>query len=186
MLIAGAVMYFISRYQAPPGEYDMLNIENKDTSISRKVRVFAATEPTEIYYLDSNWLKPDSTPLKMVVDRNKLNFMSKQYATVALILTYNNSWFYDLEIEKTDPNQAYEISFKMEPVGDTVYVNGTIDKKEGDVVEFSGPMIKMYKRFILTYNNRMPPPPVDSTATADSTALVKGPQPNKTITVLEN
>jgi hypothetical protein len=186
MLIAGAVMYFISRYQAPPGEYDMLSIENKDTSISRRVRVYAATEPTEIYYLDSTWLKPDSTPLKMVVDRNNLNFMSKQYASVALILTYNNSYFYDLEIDKPDPNLAYEISFKMEPVGDTIYVDGTIDRKEGDVVNFRGPMIKIYKTFILTYNNRMPPQPVDSTATTDSTAIVKAPQPNKTITVLEN
>lgn len=186
MLVAGAVMYFISRYQAPPGEYDMLSLENKDTSISHKVRVYAATEPTEIYFLDSAWLKPDSTPLKMVVDRNRLNFMNKQYASVALILTYNNTWFYDLEIDKPDPNQAYAISFKMEPVGDTVYVNGTIDKKEGDVVEFKAPMIKMYKQFILTYNNRMPPPPPDSTATADSTAIARTRQPNKTITVLEN
>jgi hypothetical protein len=185
MVIAGAVMYFVSRYQAPPAEYDMLSLENRDTSISRKVRVYAANEPTEIYYLDSNWLKSDSTPLKMVVDRNNMNFMSKQYASVALILTYNNSWFYDLEIEKPDPNEAYEISFKMEPAGDTVYVKGTIDKKEGDLVEFSGPMIKMYKRFILTYNNRMPQAPVDSTA-IDSTAIAKGPKPNKTITVLEN
>jgi hypothetical protein len=185
MLIAGAVMYFISRYKAPPGEYDMLSIENKDTAISRKVRVYAATEPTEIYYLDSTWLKPDSTPLKMVVDRNNLNFMSKQYASVALILTYDNNWFYDLEIDKSDPNMAYEISFKMQPVGDTVYVNGIVDRKEGDVISFSGPMIKMYRQFILTYNNRMPPKAPDSTAT-DTTAIVKAPLPNKTITVLEN
>lgn len=178
-------MYFISRYQAPPGEYDMLSIQNKDTAISRKVRVYAATEPTEIYYLDSTWLKSDSTPLKMVVDRNNLNFMSKQYASVALILTYNNNWFYDLEIDKPDPNMAYEISFKMQPVGDTVFVEGTVDKKEGDVLEFKGPMIKMYKQFILTYNNRMPQQPVDTTAT-DTTAIVKSPLPNKTITILEN
>ncbi len=185
MVVIGAAMYFISRYQSPPGEYDMLTLENKDTAISRKVRVYAATEPTEIYYLDSTWLKPDSTPLKMVVDRSNLNFMSKQYASVALILTYNNDWFYDLEIDKSDPNEAYDISFKMNNRGDTVFVQGTIDKKDGDLVEFSGPMIKMYKGFILTYNNRMPPQPVDSTAT-DTTAIAKAPLPNKTITVLEN
>ena len=185
MLVIGLAMYFISEYQRPPAEYDMLTIENKDTSISRKVRVFAATEPTEIYFLDSTWLKPDSTPLRMVVDRNNLNFMSKQYASVALILTYNNEWFYDLEIDKPDPNEAYEISFQLHPAGDTVFVNGTIDKKEGDLVTFQGPMIKMYREFILTYNSRMPPPPPDST-TADSTAIVKAPLPNKTITVLEN
>jgi hypothetical protein len=190
MLIAGAVMYFISRYQSPPGEYDMLSIENKDTAISRKVRVYAANEPTEIYYLDSTWLKPDSTPLKLVVDRNHLNFMNKQYASMALILTYNNDWFYDLEIDKSDPNMAYEISFKMKPVGDTVFVEGTIDRKDGDLVEFNGPMIKMFKQFILTYNKRMPQQPADSTAkdttTTDSTAIARVPLPNKTITVLEN
>lgn len=185
MLVIGAAMYFISRYQSPPGEYDMLSLENKDTAISRKVRVFAATDPTEIYYTDSNWLKPDSSLLKLVVDRNNLNFMSKQYASVALILTFNNEWFYDLEIDKTDPNEAYDISFKMQNRGDTVFVDGTVDRKEGDVITFSGPMIKMYKKFILTYNNRMPPMPVDSSA-IDTAAIAKAPLPNKTITVLQN
>jgi hypothetical protein len=104
---------------------------------------------------------------------------------VALILTYNNDWFYDLEIDKPDPNMAYDISFRIGTAGDSVFVEGTVDKKEGDVVEFSGPMIKMYKQFILTYNNRMPQQPADSTAT-DTTAIVKAPLPNKTITVLEN
>lgn len=188
MLVAGAVMYFVSRYQAPPGEYDMLSLENKDTAISRKVRVYAVTEPTEIYFSDNTWLKPDSTPLKIVVDRNNLNFMSKQYASVALILTYNNTWFYDIEIDKPDPNQAYDISFRMQATGDTVYVSGTIDKKEGDVVEFSGQMMKMYRQFILTYNNRMPPTPVDSTEITndDSSGIAKAPLPTKTITVLQN
>jgi len=185
MLVIGAAMYLVSRYQTPPGEYDMLTLENKDTSISRKVRVYAVTEPTEIYYLDSTWMKPDSTPLKLVVDRSKLNFMSKQYASVALILTFNNDWFYDLEIDKPDPNEAFDISFEIEKTGDSVFVNGTIDKNEGDLVNFSGPMIKMYKGFILTYNNRMPPPQVDPAA-SDSTAIAKTPSPNKTITVLEN
>jgi hypothetical protein len=33
MLIAGTVMYFMSRYQAPPAEYDTVNIENKEADI---------------------------------------------------------------------------------------------------------------------------------------------------------
>lgn len=185
MLVAGTIMYFLSRYQAPPGEYDTVNIENSDPNIYRKIKVYAVTEPTEIYYVDSNWLKPDSTPLKVVVDGSRLNFMNKQYASVALILSYNNTHFYDLEIDKPNPNEAFEISFTMKPEGDSVLVTGTVDKKEGDLVEFSGPMIKMYKQFILTYNNRMPPPPVDSTD-EDSTALARAPLPNKTITVLQN
>lgn len=185
MLIAGTVMYFISRYQAPPGEYDTISIENKDADIYSKVKVFAVTEPTEIYFADSNWMKPDSTPLKVVADGSKVNFMNKQYASVALILTYDNSYFYDLEIDKPDPNEAFEISFAMKPEGDSVVVTGSVDKKEGDMVAFSGPMIKMYKQFILTYNNRMPPAPADSTA-GDSTVLARAPMPNKTITVLEN
>jgi hypothetical protein len=123
--------------------------------------------------------------LKVVVDGSKLNFMNKQYASVALILTYDNSYFYDLEIDKPDPNEAFEISFAMKPEGDSVVVTGSVDKKEGDMLEFSGPMIKMYKQFILTYNNRMPPAPADSMV-EDSTALARAPMPNKTITVLEN
>jgi hypothetical protein len=189
MLICGAAMYLISRYQAPPGEYDMLTIENKDTSISRKVRLYAAIEPTEIFYADGTWLKADSTPLKLVLDRSNLNFMSKQYSSVALVLTYNNSWFYDLQFDKPDPSLAYEISFKLEPVGDTLYVKGVLDNNDGEVIRFGGPMIRMYKQFILTYNNKMPPPPPDSLEyenESDSLALAHSPQPNKTITILEN
>lgn len=189
MLICGAAMYLISRYQAPPGEYDMLTIENKDTSISRKVRLYAAIEPTEIFYADGTWLKADSTPLKLVLDRSNLNFMSKQYSSVALVLTYNNSWFYDLQFDKPDPSLAYEISFKLEPVGDTLYVKGVLDNNDGEVIRFGGPMIRMYKQFTLTYNNKMPPPPPDSLEyenESDSLALAHSPQPNKTITILEN
>jgi hypothetical protein len=181
-LVAGVVMYLISRYQSPPGQYDSLNLENKDTAVINKVRVYAATQPTEIYYLDSTWLQPDSTPLKMVLKNSRLNFMPKQYQSLALIITYSDSCFYDLEIDKQDPEQSYDFHFTLQPARDTLFIKGEVQTDEG-IVQFSGPMMKMYKGFILTYNNRMPPQPDSLNEGASSIAEAGA---NKTITVIEN
>lgn len=181
-LVAGIVMYLISRYQSPPGQYDSLNLENKDTAIINRVRVYAATQPTELYYLDKTWLQPDSTPLKMVLKSSRLNFMPKQYQSLALIVTYADSCFYDLEIDKEDPEQSYDISFTLLPERDTLFIKGEVQTGDG-IVQFSGPMMKMYKGFILTYNNRMPQQ--HDSLEAGTPSIAQGGA-NKTITVIEN
>lgn len=175
-------MYLISRYQSPPGQYDSLNLENKDTAIINRVRVYAATQPTELYYLDKTWLQPDSTPLKMVLKSSRLNFMPKQYQSLALIVTYADSCFYDLEIDKEDPEQSYDISFALLPERDTLFIKGEVQTGDG-IVQFSGPMMKMYKGFILTYNNRMPQQ--HDSLEAGTPSIAQGGA-NKTITVIEN
>ena len=191
MVLIGAGMYYFSTLQPPPGEYDTINITKTADSITKKVKIFVADNPIEIYHLDSIWLKSDSTPLKKVLDGSKLNFMNKKYSTVTLMVTYNDRLFYDLAIDKSDPRQSFEFSFQIKKERDTFFIDGTVDRNEGELVSFRAPMMPLYKQFVLTYNDRLPPPPPDSTATDDSSIVdsipvERGPQPGKTITVLQN
>lgn len=188
MLVAGAGMYFLSTIKSAPGVYDTVAIENTVDSVMKKVKVFVANDPAEIYYLDGVWMKPDSIPLKKVLDGSKLSFMNKGYNSITLFFTWGDRFFYDLEIQKPDTTLAYQVEFSVRSQNDSVYVDGSIDKKD-DVIHFAGPMMPLYKQFVLTYNNKMPPLPPDSTAigdTAEAADEPKGPQPNKTITVLQN
>ena len=194
MVLIGAVMYYLSTLQPPPGAYDTINIEKTPDSITKRIKIYLADDPVEIYHFDSVWIKSgpksDSTTLKPVLEGSKLNFINKKYSSITLLITYNDRLFYDLEIEKTDKRLAYEYRFQVKKERDTFFINGTVDRNEGEMISFRAPMMPLYKQFVLTYNNRLPPPPPDSTATdstlIDSFPAEKGPQPNKTITVLRN
>ena len=190
MVLIGGAMYYFSTLQPPPGAYDTINIQKTPDSVIKRIRIYVVNDPTEIYHFDSVWMKPDSIALKAILDGSKMNFMNKNYKSISLLLTYNDQFFYDLPIDKPDNRQSYEYTFSVSRERDTFFVNGTVDRSEGDVVSFRAPMMPLYKQFVLTYNDKMPPPPPDSTAT-DSTAVDSlpeetGPKPSKTITVLQN
>ena len=63
--------------------------------------------------------------------------------------------------------------------GDTLMLTGTILPDKGDGFQFQSPMMKIYSRFVVTYNYKLPAPPPDSLA-------IKGHDANKTITILKN
>jgi hypothetical protein len=185
MLVIGAGMYFFFTYKKDaPAEYDTITITKTADSIVKRIKVYVADNPTEVYYADSAWFMPDSTPLKKVVDASTLDYMNKHYHSATLYITYNDQAFYDLEINKPDSQQAYKVSLQLQSRNDTLYITGLLDKKEGDIVSFQGPLMPVYKQFAITYNNKLPPPPPDSTTT--DSLEVKGPLPNKTITVYRN
>ena len=189
MVVIGLGMFYLSTIKTPPGVYDSIAIDNTSDSVTKKIKIYAANNPAEVYYLDSIWLQADSTPLKKILDGNKLNFINKRYQSITLFLTYDDKVFYDLEIDKPDTTQAYEISFTVQPMQDTFFVQGTVDKHKGDLLRFRGPMIPLYKQFILSYNNKLPPPEPDTSETdspAEPAEEPPGPPPNKTITVIEN
>ena len=185
MLLIGAGMYYFFTYkESAPATYDTITITNTPDSIVQKIKVFVAENPTEVYYRDSIWFFPDSIPMKKVLDGSKLDYMDKHYSSGTLYITYNDRAYYDLELHKPDTLLAYKVSFQLQVNNDTLYIKGILDKKEGDIVSFHGPLMPVYKQFAITYNHKLPPPPPDSTAT-DSTE-VQGPLPNKTITVFRN
>jgi hypothetical protein len=180
MVVAGAGMYFYFTRKPKIANHDTIAFTNTPDSIIQKMKVYMADDPKEVMYLDSVWVHADSTPLKQVLNGIATDTISKQYSAITLFLTYDNHSFYDLELKKPNPKLAYNINLKVLPQNnDTLIVDGLIQPQEGDAMHFQGPMMKLYSKFVVTYNYKLPQPPPDSTA-------IKGHDPNKTITILKN
>lgn len=179
-ILVGTGMYFLSKRKPKPADYDTIVFQNTPDSIIKKMSVYLAYDPKEVMYLDSIWVHADSTPLKQVLVGVDRDTMSKQYSFITLYFTYDNHSFYDLEIKKPNPKLAYNINIQIEPQNnDTLIVDGLIEPQEGDAMHFRNPMMKMYPKFVVTYNYKLPQPPPDSTA-------IKGHDANKTITILQH
>ncbi len=178
MVLAGAVMYYLATREKPPAPYDTISIRNTPDSIRKNTRLMVAFQPVEVVYKDSTWTT-DSVPLKQIILDSSHNAFDKHYSSVTFFLDYDHRYFYDLEIPKPDPELPYNINFEIRRVNDTLQVSGTIDNKKAALIRFNGPMMKMYKAFMLTYNNRLP---ADSTQPADSSTT----RATKTITVIGN
>ncbi|OQP64665.1 hypothetical protein A3860_18055 [Niastella vici] len=181
MVFIGAGMYFWFTRKPKPAHSDTIVFKNTADSIVKKMQVYLGDDPKEVMYLDSAWMLSDSTPLKKVLDGVPQDTMNKQYSNITLFITYDHQSYYDLELQKPDPKQAYTISLEVEPMSDsdTLVVDGLIIPQKGDAMHFASPMMKMYSRFVITYNHKLPQPPPDSTA-------IRGHEPSKTITILKN
>lgn len=181
MVIAGVGMYFWFTRKPKAANHDTIVFKNTPDSIVKKLKVYLANDPKEVMYLDSVWMQSDSTPLKQVLNGVEQDTMSKQYSNITLFITYGDHSFYDLELTKPDPKMPYTLRFEIEPMSysDTLIIDGLIIPQKGDAIHFASPMMDMYSKFIVTYNHKLPPPPPDSTA-------IRGHDPNKTITILEN
>ena len=178
-ILIGGGMYFFKMRKKPSSAVDSVTIDNTADSIRGKMQLYQAFNPSQILYKDSAWFQGDSTPLKQIPLDSTRNSFDKHYKDVTFYLAYNNQYFYDLEVTKPTLETSYDISFEIAAVHDTLWLKGTIDDRHNDLIKFQGPMMKMYKSFLLTYNSKMPPP-------TDSTQTETGPQPAKTITVLQN
>jgi hypothetical protein len=181
MVIAGIGMYFWFTRKPKAANHDSIVFKNTPDSIVKKMQVYMADDPKEVMYLDSVWMLSDSTPLKRVLNGIEQDTMSKQYSNLTLFITYDHHSFYDLELTKPDPKMAYTINLEVMPQSnnDTLILDGIVQPQKGDALHFAVPMSKLYSRFIITYNHKLPPPPPDSTA-------IKGHDPIKTITILKN
>lgn len=180
MVVAGTGMYFWFTRKPKAAQYDTIVFKDTPDSIVKKMQVYLADDPKEVMYLDSAWMLSDSTPLKRVLNGVEQDTMSKSYSNITLFIAYDHHSFYDLELKKPDPKIPYTINFEvMSQDNDTLILDGTIEPQKGDIIHFAVPMTKLYSRFVITYNHKLPPPPPDSTA-------IKGHEPIKTITILEN
>ncbi len=185
MVLAGVAMYYFATRKRPVVPYDTISLHDTPDSIGKKLRVFVAYNPTEITYRDSAWFQQDSIPLKEVPIDSTLRIFNKHYTSATFYLDYNHAWFYDIEVNKPGQDVSYQISFAISQLRDTLRVNGIINDPLKDQLRLSGPMMKMYQSFILTYNDKLPPV-IDSTQVVDSTPgepPVK--RPTRTITVVK-
>lgn len=190
MLLVGAGMYYFATRSKASAAYDHIAIQDTPDSISVKTSLFASASQPELHFSDSSWFHQDSTPLKQILlDSSSVRF-DKHYSVNTFLIDYDHAWFYDFAVNKPDVNKAYSITFAIGKSGDTLMVHGTIDDQEGHLLRFSGPMIKMYRSFVLSYNNGQT---TDSTQVADSTNKTDAAEdappgivPAKTISVLRS
>lgn len=179
-VVAGIGMYFYFTRKPKPIDHDSIAFENTPDSIVQKMKVYIARDPTEVMYIDSVWMQQDSTPLKQVAGGTEESRLDKLDSAVNVYLSYDNKYFYDLELKKPNPKLAYKLSLQVQPQNnDTLMVDGAIIPQQGDVLTFQGVMMKIYPQFVITYNSKLPPKLVDST-------VIQGHVPDKTITVLQN
>jgi hypothetical protein len=181
MIVLGVGMYFIlgKKKDKKALDHDSIAFQNTPDSIVKKMKVYVAQRPIEVMYLDSVWMQQDSTPLKQVADGNVENRLEPLDSSVNIYLTYDNKYFYDLELKKSNPKYAYRLNLEVRPQNnDTMIVDGTIEPQKGDILAFQDVMMKVYPKFVITYNDRLPPEPVDSNK-------IEGHKPAKTVTVLQ-
>lgn len=184
MVLAGAGMYYFATQKKPLAPHDTIALHNTPDSIRNKLKLFAAYNPTEVTYRDSGWYQQDSIPLQeLSLDSANITF-DKNYKSVTFYLDYDHAWFYDVEVNKVQET-PYKINFSVNSVGDTLQASGIIDDQQHEQLRLSGPMMKMYKAFVLTYNHKLPPAPADSTR---DSSLEEPPatRATKTITVIRN
>jgi hypothetical protein len=182
MVAAGAGMYFMANRKKSLSSNETIAIINTPDSIRKKIRLFAAYQPADVLYADSAWHVQDSVLLKEINLDSATNTFDKDYQSATFFIDYDHSWFYDVEINKPKANAPYQLQFAVQPSGDQMIVTGDIDDQEGKVLRVSGPMVKMYKAFVLTYNSRIPQQEKDTSNLVDTSGIM----PSKTITVLKN
>ncbi len=183
-VLAGAGMYYFATQKKPVAPYDTIALYDTPDSIRQKLKLFAAYNPTEVTYRDSGWYQQDSIPLKEIPLDSAINSFDKNYKSVTLYLDYGHAWFYDIEVNKQQ-DIPYKISVAVNNLRDTLQASGIIDDQQHEQLRLSGPMMKMYKAFLLTYNSKLPPPPADSTQDSSQQEPPATPAA-KTITVLRN
>lgn len=182
-LAVGAGMYYFATRPKPLAPNDTITFEHTPDSIRNKLRLFVAYMPAQITYNDSTWMVHDSIPLREIsLDSASISF-DKNYPSATFFLDYNHEWFYDVEVNKPDQTIPYEIKFAVAPVSNGLQINSIINNPRGNQLRVNGPMIKMYKTFLLTYNGRMP---VDSSSTGTDIPAIdtSGIQPTKSIRVV--
>jgi len=177
-VVIGTIMYFMFTRKPKFANYDTITFTNTPDSIIKKMKVYMADDPKEVMYMDSSWLQADSTQLKLIMDGVTKDTISKAYSDITLFIAYGDHSFYDLELKKPDPKLAYNINLEIQPQNnDTLIIDGIIVPQKGDAMHFQSPMMKMYSKFVVTYNSKLPQLSVDSMA-------IRGHDPSKTITIL--
>jgi hypothetical protein len=179
-IAAAAGMYFYFTRPKSQATYDSISFQQTPDSILQKIKVYTADDPFEVFYRDSMWTLADSTPLRQIMTNGKSDSISKGYKEKTLFVTYDDRFFYDLELRKADSAAAYDISLQFVPASDTMMVYGSIDQRNAGVINFRNPMTNLYHSFVITYNDRR----ADSLRT-DTTDLAPKTKATKIITVLQ-
>lgn len=180
MVLAGIAMYYVANRKKPAAPFDTISLINTPDSIRQRLRLFVAYDPAEITYKDSTWYEHDSIPLKEISLDRQLISLNKQYTNATLYIDYAHQWFYDVAVNKQTPGVAYELTLGVNNVADTLRAQAVINDPDRGQLRLSGPMMKMYSAFLLTYSSKLPP---STDSTAEGTPLT--PPAARLITVIK-
>lgn len=176
MLLVGGIMYFIAQKTDHPVIDNTISFGDTPDSVKKKTTIYAAYDPAQLFYRDSAWFTPDSLPLKPVSPDSALSAFSTQHGSATFLVDYDHQYFYDIEISRPATGQPFGMHLQLKPDNNGILLDGVINSQNGKF-DFSGPMMKMYRRFSLAYNARVP----DSLKSPDS-VLMKA---EKVITILD-
>ncbi|WEK37628.1 MAG: hypothetical protein P0Y53_08945 [Candidatus Pseudobacter hemicellulosilyticus] len=149
-------------------------------SIQHRTWLLVASDPTSLYYHDSAWFTADSTPLTRIPLDSALPITHNRQSPTTYILDYDHRYFYDVELPASPAGKPGSIQFHIRPVNDTLQVTGSLYTGNTLDIRFNGPMLNMYRSFMVTYNSKLPP----DTSGVDSTEKSALAGASKTITVL--
>ncbi|RZK80012.1 MAG: hypothetical protein EOO85_02045 [Pedobacter sp.] len=153
VVAAGIYYYFTKKVEYAP--YDVITISNTADSIKQKIRVFEADDPLEVYYRDSTWSVADSTKLKQILTNGSSDSVDRGYREKTFFLTYNDEVYYDMELRKPDTAVAFGIDLEFVKENDTMFVQGKLQQGKKNI-SFRNPMMRLYKSFVISYNDRLP------------------------------
>lgn len=179
MVAAGGLIYLLVGRQPAATQAIATSFGRTPDSIRNRTRLFTATDPAKLYYRDSTWTTTDSMPLQQLPPDSARQLPGSS-GPVTYILDYDHRFFYDIELPPATGSKPLSIHFDILPVKDTLQVEGSVYMDNISQFRFSGPMMKMYPAFLITYTNKLPP---DSSAT-DSTEKSAFAGASKIITVL--
>ncbi|MBO9632721.1 MAG: hypothetical protein J7578_06350 [Chitinophagaceae bacterium] len=176
MLLIGGIMYFLAQKPQRTTVHNTIAFGNTPDSIRQRTILYVAYDPAQVYFRDSAWSTADSTPLKIIPPDSALSAFNG-HGSATFYIDYNHQYFYDIEISKPATGQPFGLTLDLQPdpANNTVQLSGVVDSQNGKL-DFSGPMMKMFNAFVLSYNTKIP----DSLRSADS-SLAKA---EKLITVI--
>lgn len=166
MLLVGGIMFFIAQKNDHPVIDNIISFGDTPDSVKKKTQIYAAYDPIQLYYHDSVWFTQDSVPLKTIHPDSALNAFNQQHGSTTFLIDYNHQYFYDIEISRPATGQPFGMHLQLKPEADEILITGAINSQNGKF-DFSGPMMRMYRKFSLAYNAKLP----DSLKSPDSTLM---------------
>lgn len=177
MLLIGGIMYYLAKKPNKTTVHNTISFGDTPDSIRTKTTLYVAYNPAQVYFRGNGWTNQDSTPLKIIPPDSALSAFNG-HRSATFYIDYDHQYFYDIEISQPAKGHPFGITLDLQPDpgNNTLQLNGVVDSQNGKL-DFSGPMMKMYGAFVLSYNARIP----DSLKSADSSMM----KAEKLITIID-
>ncbi|WP_126970197.1 hypothetical protein [Gynurincola endophyticus] len=175
-IIAGTAMFFIL-FEFPNNKIDQINI---DQATNGDYKVYISDLTDSIYYNEGNFYGRNYKMFKEYAVPASGRLSCTLAVQNSIVLTYQDKWFYDVPLTKSENGTGYRIDFKITTeADDTQYLEAVLKKSNKAYLLMNGSMMPMYNKFEMYIkdqqhrNIRVIEEPLieDSTTIKDSLAL---------------